>query len=471
MYWVGGIKENGQWKWNTGNIEFSTYENWAEDKASPHNGSYLQLYRATKDGHISGTWQGQNNIGDNNIKENKYWLKNCGYICEWDYKGNDFEYIAAKDFISGSTLKTFSLKDDLERYGVTNSDNDTLPDSKEVNWELMDEDGSLPSIRKLIYERHDGYVESGKTQLENLLSQFGTDNIARERFLDKEILPLLSDPLNEDGDGDGIGDDIDPEKLKINTIETMFKLSSKNNINNPIYMTINKNDVEVTAHVRFIGDANDVYANSNDTCATILADAIEDFWDVSINGNKYDFLPGIKGNFKVNVIYEVPEGSYFTSPEQKYLYIKVDNENPDLWDVVSKYVSGSGGHVSNLDGKYTYEKWSMKNQSLVTMYSMYQYRNGSTDIYDENTYRLVVAHEFGHILGMADAYFRDKSGNYYAPVTSEVPNDDIMRQGVWPYSVQMNDVEMVLQAFQDNKFQYFYDMSSERKKSSVIRES
>ena len=389
------------------------------------------------------------------VGEVKQQLKN---LWIWDIRAYNTEDL--NNVFYNVMDKTFSEVD------PTDDDKDGVPDVCEVigmqliNGQIVTSD---PTKKDTDNDDLSDLEEIGKYKVKQKISAGINTGV-------KIIFKGQSDPRKPDSDGDGIKDKDDLRRLEYDSIETMFKLSSKNNINNPLYITINKNDVEVTAYVRFLGDANDVYTNSNNTCATILADAIEDFWNVSIDGNKDDFLTGIKGRFKINVIYEVPGESYYTRPEQKYLYIRVDNDNPDLWDVVSKYVSGSGGHVSNLDGKYTYENWSMKNQSLVTMYRMYQNRDGSTDLYSEDTYRLVVAHEFGHMLGLADAYFRDSDGEYYCKETSEVPIDDIMRQGKWPYSVKMNDLEMVLKAFEENKFQYFYDMGNGREKSSVIRQ-
>lgn len=72
-------------------------------------------------------------------------------------------------------------------------------------------------------------------------------------------------------------------------------------------------------------------------------------------------------------------------------------------------------------------------------------------------YRITVAHEFGHVFGLKDAY-GDDNGDPFVPETLEIPADDLMRKEVdrWPYRLTNNDIEMVLQAFVENKMQHFY---------------
>jgi len=92
-----------------------------------------------------------------------------------------------------------------------------------------------------------------------------------------------------------------------------------------------------------------------------------------------------------------------------------------------------------------------------------------------------VAHEFGHALGLGDAY-EDKYGTTrpMAPITSEVPKNDMMRGSlVWnTYNLNPditdNDMQMAFNAFKTGQLQNFvtytekkYD--SETKKYIIIR--
>ena len=137
-------------------------------------------------GPVIGTWQCRSNQ-----------IKNYGYICEWEKQGRLFSYI------SSYGLKVNVLDALLKRFGTTNSDLDTLTDAQEVNWSLMQQDGTLPTL-KMLMDTHAGYVVDGLARL---------SEEKREEYENYKVLPLLSDPKSEDSDGDGLRDDEDPNKL------------------------------------------------------------------------------------------------------------------------------------------------------------------------------------------------------------------------------------------------------------------
>lgn len=98
---------------------------------------------------------------------------------------------------------------------------------------------------------------------------------------------------------------------------------------------------------------------------------------------------------------------------------------------------------------------------------MYKDYNGGKD-YTEDEYGRTVAHEFGHILGLDDAYGGGSRPD--AKVTIEVPDNgwlkgDIMRNNGY---VTPNDIEMVWEAWKTNMWQYFQDYDGHIK-SSVIK--
>lgn len=78
-----------------------------------------------------------------------------------------------------------------------------------------------------------------------------------------------------------------------------------------------------------------------------------------------------------------------------------------------------------------------------------------------------MAHEFGHVLGLGDAYT-----NGGAPVNDEIKGGgwlvgDIMRSNG---PVRSNNIEMVLEAFKMNKYQMFpNEATSPNDVSKVIR--
>ena len=84
--------------------------------------------------------------------------------------------------------------------------------------------------------------------------------------------------------------------------------------------------------------------------------------------------------------------------------------------------------------------------------------------YTVTRYKDTAAHEFGHVLGLGDAY--DVSWHSAANATTgEVPQNDMMRSNG---TVTPNDIEMLLYAWQLNTWQEYVD-SNRYAKSPAIR--
>ena len=102
----------------------------------------------------------------------------------------------------------FDSKDDY--------DNDGLLNTKEIDWNsplIKDKSlktyESLPTVQECIgYKKELTYVENGLKRLQTL-----PGNVYSE-LITKRILPINSDPLSIDGDGDGLLDNKDPIPLK-----------------------------------------------------------------------------------------------------------------------------------------------------------------------------------------------------------------------------------------------------------------
>lgn len=82
----------------------------------------------------------------------------------------------------------------------------------------------------------------------------------------------------------------------------------------------------------------------------------------------------------------------------------------------------------------------------------------------------MIAHEFGHVWGLKDAYNKpDIPGWHEAKKTKEVSKDNMMRSNK---EVQPNDIEMILEAWKYNRKQYYGDYYHEdgvERKSKVIQ--
>jgi hypothetical protein len=202
-------------------------------------------------------------------------------------------------------------------------------------------------------------------------------------------------------------------------------------------------------------------------------------WDnLSFTGTSYDFGVGnnITVNTTINRTYDTAQKGF-----TKYFEIKVDNDEAGVLGITKIPILNIDidRQVSHMTGGLT--KWSVSNPGSIVMYKDY---NGGPD-YSEYDYGRTAAHEFGHILGIGDAYgygpnAKDAEKKMYdnrpeSPVTSEVPgatpnnkntnNWDMMRGND---IVTANDVEMVWEAWKTNEWQYFVDYNG-HKKSRVIR--
>ncbi|HHX61414.1 MAG TPA: hypothetical protein GX707_11995, partial [Epulopiscium sp.] len=162
--------------------------------------------------------------------------------------------------------------------------------------------------------------------------------------------------------------------------------------------------------------------------------------------------------------YHVPNETYWDKQGQKYFNIHIDNSVPGFWD---EHLGGMFGeqHIPHME-----DGWSLPQVGRITMYKRDQ---RSPEDYEEYEYKATVAHEFGHTLGLGDAYPGANGGK------TLINNAEISAssKGNWGVDgsimyhngqVYSNDVEMILEAFATNKWQYFIDKLI-HKKSRVIR--
>lgn len=293
---------------------------------------------------------------------------------------------------------------------------------------------------------------------------------------------MTSDPENTDTDGDGILDvdevkivgedgiaarygvqdttyynytvdehyyDYDTNQSKLNpldkdTIETLYpELGITNGTNHPdnaTYLNISGNNITIETNIRFTGSYNEsaseffsyVSDTETRTVSEVLKDGIEEKWHSNNEeNNKYigtifDFYPGIE--FELSTIVNV-----ISDPTRKHIEVNVENSN------------GTSGHSNGT-------VWRTNNSRLITM----RVKGRNID-----TIGFVMSHEFGHAIGLKDAYDA-KNNSYYAPVSSsEIYYDGSFNQyeaGEIMYHngrVLANDIEMVLYAYSENQYQVF----------------
>ena len=378
------------------------------------------------------------------ININNYTTYEVGTNVSGEYKSNIYlihnnTVKGPYKIISSTGLEEIELKDKLVRNGDTNSDKDSLTDGEEVNWELMP-DGKFPTLAKLRYEYGGkGYIVEGLSRMSQSY---------RDACMSKEILPILSDPTKEDGDGDGIWDDKDPNKLRKDTIETMYKISKDNVSTNPIYIDIDSNEVTIVAHILFVGEILERYPNSTKTYEQLAKEGIEKYWgSILINGTSYDFLPGLKGNVNVRLITSLYGRPLPWDSNQKYSICIIDNKQMGSSCTLPK--------VYSVNGEMLYDDWSISSPANFILKTK-QFN------YSEETYMRVAAHEFGHLLGIGDAY-QSPAAN----ITPEVPREDIMRIIDAGARATVNDIEMCLTAYVSKIYQSFHDDGRHPKSTAI----
>ena len=245
--------------------------------------------------------------------------------------------------ITSFGLNTIVLKSELVCDGPTDTDGDGLTDWEEVNQErvTVKEDGTvvLPTFSEYLEKYYDTawwYADWSK-RYRNLRNK---DGVTLEQMLGEiYVLPVISDPTSEDGDGDGILDkDEDPwdgygsrhvktARVCEHTVEKMFPDIAKNSLNtekSPSYLVVHGNNVVMNLKVSFMGDdgvrASDVLRHTafdvkeqvennkiikrlgnNCTLEDLVVDGIKARWNGVYQGSKYDFCKDMKVNFSVSV--------------------------------------------------------------------------------------------------------------------------------------------------------------------------
>lgn len=419
--------------------------------------------------------------------------------------------VSKYNMLTSAGLELIVLKSELEENGSTDTDGDGLTDWKEVNQQRVKvkADGSVELYTYKDYV--DKFVFIPEPHYEWARRYAGTVNAAG-KSLDEimsaiYVLPVLSNPVKGDSDDDGIldGDEFEWDgvderykhigPLHKDTVETFFPEISRDGNNKPdypSYITIKDNDVTLHARIVIKGntkssafralkvtglkpeqqsEADKITARTgqNATLKELVLDGVPERWNGTYEGSKYDFYKGLKVNFKVEL-------TEVTNPESFKNIIEV---------TIKDGVCGKSNQSVR-------SGWRTNCNRYVTIYSSFcedkEHTNKSKIIngckeYDEKLYHPAqyegtVAHEFGHVFGLWDMYY--KANNGYQPISNEeikyyAEKDELFGlpqiKGMMKVngSACANDIEMVLLAFTENKWQYYVPSGTSRKISKAIK--
>lgn len=252
------------------------------------------------------------------------------------------------------------------------------------------------------------------------------------------------------------------------TIQDLFDLSSESMVNQPLQISIVDNIIHIKAYIRFTGSANEIYPGTSMTYAQLAEEGIKSAWEKScFNGSDYDFKHWIIGKTEVEIISQIPGQSYITNPDQKYMEMYMDSSD-ETWyeDLLGDIENLTGLDLIDHNGHFHggQDNWSVNSEKKIEMYRL-DGRNDSPASLD--WFKRVAAHEFGHALGLGDAY-PDANGGLTLVDNAEISSGS-SGSIMWSNGqVFANDLEMVLEAFKTNQWQYMMDYNGHTK-SSVIR--
>lgn len=358
--------------------------------------------------------------------------------------------------------KVITLEAPLIPHSDTDTDKDGISDWNEVQNDLL-EWNSTGRVKQISLSEF--YLEYCNVGLNDIINYKENENEIKQLLEVVTVLPLRSDPTDLDGDGDGILDENeifgsivnDPRydkvsPLKADTVETLYPelslyyVNGKNKDSNPVYIDIKENNISINAKCIFGTQGRMIDKTKLDKLVTAFKEGVENYWSVNVDGQKYDFYPGMSITIGVNLI------------------------DATDWNSTIDVIFGSldsiliGNSFVKTDDSFLLAggKWTTNNHKTMNI-CVNDFNEGNI-----KRFKYTCAHEFGHMLGIWDAYGNPNANNEYQ-ISSNInlPKDEnefcnweLMRDTTDDKGniiVNCNEVEMFLQAFVENDWQYFVE--------------
>ena len=238
----------------------------------------------------------------------------------------------------------------------------------------------------------------------------------------------------------------------------------------PLTVSMYQNVMRIHANINFIGDANELVGDTGYTYAELIVQGIIDMWSGRYYANeydkfilydslnkvveKYDYVD-VEVTIDYYINYELPD-TLADKFMNVYFSTRTVDEERHSWELdrldTSSPIQNHISHVWQPDG------WSRAENSIMHLFLTREDGNTPHTSTPEE-FKNIVAHEFGHMLGLGDIY----SDTYWEEkVSSEVPANDLMR--IIDYyeerpddsaRVTSNDIEMIIEAWRTGNWQYY----------------